>query len=218
MSNPDGELGDIREEYHGAGLTEADVDPDPLTQLRRWLDDAVAAEVLEPTAMTVATVDGEGHPSARTVLLKGLDRRGVVFFTNYGSRKARELEANPACALVLLWKPLLRQLCITGTATRLPIAESAAYFATRPRGARLGAWASEQSKVIAGREVLDRRLAELEATYGEGDEIPLPPFWGGYVVAPDTLELWQGRPDRLHDRLRYSRTAAGTWVLERLSP
>ena len=212
------ELGQIRQEYPDAGLDEGDVDPDPVTQLRRWLDDAIAAEVAEPNAMTVATVDAEGRPSARTVLLKGLDQRGVVFFTNYASRKSRALEANPACALVLLWKPLQRQVCITGTATRLGREESATYFATRPRGARLGAWASEQSAVIASRGVLERRLAELEATWGEHDEIPLPPFWGGFVVAPDAVELWQGRPDRLHDRLRYSRTATGAWGLERLSP
>ncbi|MDQ3145420.1 MAG: pyridoxamine 5'-phosphate oxidase [Actinomycetota bacterium] len=212
------ELGQIRQEYPDAGLDEGDVDPDPVTQLRRWLDDAIAAEVPEPNAMTVATVDAEGRPSARTVLLKGLDQRGVVFFTNYASRKSRALEANPACALVLLWKPLQRQVCITGTATRLGREESATYFATRPRGARLGAWASEQSAVIASRGVLERRLAELEATWGEHDEIPLPPFWGGFVVAPDAVELWQGRPDRLHDRLRYSRTATGAWGLERLSP
>lgn len=200
-------------------LDEGDIEADPLVTVRRWYEEALATAMVEPGAMTLATVDAQGRPSARAVLLKGIDQRGLRFFTNHNSAKARDLAANPACAVTLVWPPLGRQIRVTGRAERVPRKESAAYFATRPRGSRLGAWASPQSDVIAGRHVLDRRLAELEATYAGTDAIPLPPFWGGYVVVPDTIELWQARPDRLHDRLRCSRPHPGDlWRLERLAP
>ncbi len=212
-------LASLRAEYRRQGLAESDVDPDPLVTFRTWLDAAVAAGLNEPNAMVLSTVDARSRPHARAVLLKGLDRRGFRFFTNHRSDKARQLAANPSCALTFVWPALARQVRVTGTADRIADAEAAAYFATRPRGSRLGAWASAQSEVIAGRDVLDRRLAELEALYADTDDIPLPPFWGGYVVVPDTLELWQGRPNRLHDRLRYSRPHPGApWHRQRLAP
>lgn len=199
-------------------LLEGDVHADALVQVARWYDDAVAAGLVQPDAMQVATVDADGQPSARTVLLKGVDDRGLSFFTSYESRKGVQLATNPRCALVLLWKPLERQVNVAGVAERLPAAESDEYFATRPRGSQVGAWASVQSAVIDGRAPLEAALAEVEARY-PGD-VPRPPHWGGYVVRPDTVELWKGRRDRLHDRLRYTRDAdadAG-WRLERLSP
>lgn len=198
-------------------MNEADLHPDPFAQFDRWLADAEASGDPEPSAMTLATVSATGQPSARTVLLRGVDPRGFRFFTNRTSRKGRELAANPACALVFRWAGPQRQVCITGRAEPLGDEESDAYFATRPRGHRLGAWASDQSTVIPSRDVLEQRLAELEAQY-PGD-VPRPPHWGGYVVAPDTFELWQNRADRLHDRLRYRRDGdAGGWLVERLAP
>ncbi|HEV2069976.1 MAG TPA: pyridoxamine 5'-phosphate oxidase [Acidimicrobiales bacterium] len=192
---------------------------DPFTLFRTWFDAVVAEEVVEPDAMVLATADGAGHPSARAVLLKGFDERGFRFFTNYGSAKAGDLRVNPNCALTFVWPALVRQVRVRGRAERISRTESAAYFATRARGSQLGAWASHQSEVIADREVLDRRLAELEARFPVGEEVPLPPFWGGYVVVPDSIEFWEGRRNRLHDRLRYSRTEpAGEWKVERLSP
>lgn len=214
----DAEIAQIREDHGRDGLSPADLDPDPIAACRRWLDEAVVAGVALPNAMTLATADPEGRPSARTVLLKGLDRRGLVFFTNYESRKGEELAANPACALVLCWASLGRQITATGRAERLAATASAAYFGSRPRGSRLGAWASPQSRVIENREVLDRRMAELECTYRDIDAIPCPPFWGGFVVVPDAVELWQGRPDRLHDRFRYTRASGDNWVIDRLAP
>lgn len=200
-------------------LSEADLDPDPVVAVHAWFEAAMASGTAEPSAMVLSTIDAEGRPAARAVLLKGIDQRGFRFFTNYASAKARHLAANPACALTLVWPALTRQVRITGEAQRITTEESAAYFVTRPRGSQLGAWASRQSQVIPDRGVLDRRLAELEATYPGTDTVPLPPFWGGFVVVPSTIELWQGRPDRLHDRLRYSRAAPNqTWQVERLSP
>lgn len=201
------------------GLSESDLDDDPLITFRAWLELAIAVGIPEPTTMVLSTVDAEARPSARAVLLKGLDERGLRFFTNHGSAKAAHLAANPACALTFVWPALGRQVRVTGRAERLDEAESAAYFATRPRGSRLGAWASPQSEVIASREVLDRRLAELEAAYAGTDDIPLPPSWGGYLVVPETVELWQGRRNRLHDRFRYRRPHSGApWHRERLAP
>jgi pyridoxamine 5'-phosphate oxidase len=176
----------------------------------------VEANLHEPNAMTLATVSGEGRPSARTVLLKGYDGRGFVFYTNYEGRKARELEANPACALLFYWGELERQVRVEGLASRLPGGESDAYFASRPRGSRLGAWASEQSRPVRDRSVLEERTRALEAEY-EDREIPRPPFWGGYRVEPETIEFWQGRENRLHDRISYRREG-GAWRLERLQP
>jgi len=199
-----------------AGLDVSDVHPDPVVQLRRWLQAAIAADVAEPTAMTLATADAHGRPSARTVLLKGLDGRGAVFFTNYASAKARDLEANPRAALVLLWVALARQVRITGAVARTTAEESDAYFATRPPGSRLSAWASPQSAVVADRDELTRRVAEVAARHPAG--LPRPPHWGGYRVRLDEVELWQGRPDRLHDRLRYASTGPATWRVERLAP
>jgi pyridoxamine 5'-phosphate oxidase len=200
-----------------AGLVEADVDPDPMVQFGRWFDDAEAADLVEPSAMTLATATAEGVPSARMVLLRGVDQRGFVFYTNYDSRKAAELAANPLAALVFWWGELQRQIRVEGPVERTSQQESAAYFRTRPLGSRLSAWASPQSRVIPGRAVLDERVADLAAGHPDGD-IPLPPFWGGYRLVPEVVELWQGRPNRLHDRLRYTRAADGRWRIERLAP
>lgn len=210
-------MADLRREYMQQGLAEADLDADPFRQFRVWFDAAVAAGLPEPNAMTLATASPEGQPSARMVLLKGLDESGFVFYTNYESRKGDELAANPRAALVFFWVELARQVRIEGRVERVSLAESDTYFASRPEGSRLGAWASRQSQVIAGRETLERRLRALEAEYAE-QGIPRPPYWGGYCVIPATLEFWQGRPNRLHDRLRYRRLDDGSWVIERLSP
>ena len=192
---------------------------DPMLLFETWFDAVVAAGVVEPGAMVLATADAAGRPAARAVLLKGVDERGFRFFTNYGSAKAADLLGNPNCALTFVWPALVRQVRVRGRAARISRKESAAYFATRARGSQLGAWTSRQSEVIADRAVLDRRLAEVEARFPLGEDIPLPPFWGGYVVVPDSIEFWEGRADRLHDRLRYSRTEpAGEWQVERLSP
>ena len=206
----------LRREYTRAGLDAASMDADPIVQFEAWFEKVVEANLHEPNAMTLATVSGEGRPSARTVLLKGYDGRGFVFYTNYEGRKARELEANPACALLFYWGELERQVRVEGLASRLPGGESDAYFASRPRGSRLGAWASEQSRPVRDRSVLEERTRALEAEY-EDREIPRPPFWGGYRVEPETIEFWQGRENRLHDRISYRREG-GAWRLERLQP
>ena len=203
--------------YPQTGLAEGDLDPDPIAQFQRWFAAAEAAGLLEPTAMTLATATPDGRPSARMVLLKQVDAGGFVFYSNYGSRKAEELAANPRAALVFWWAALMRQVRVEGRVERTSRERSAAYFQTRPAGSRLGAWASEQSRVLPDRAALDRRVAELTARFAGGD-IPLPPFWGGYRLVPDAVEFWQGRPDRLHDRLRYRRGAAGGWTVERLAP
>jgi pyridoxamine 5'-phosphate oxidase len=195
----------------------ADLLPDPLAQFARWLEDAQAGGLELPEAMTLATADGGGRPSARTVLLKGVDGDGFRFFTSTESRKGRELQENPQAALVFHW-PLepRRQVTVTGTVEPLPREETDAYFRTRPLGSRLGAWASRQSTVVPDRETLERAFAEAEAAYGA--DPPLPPWWGGYLLRPDRLEFWQNRPNRLHDRFRYSRGAGNAWTLERLAP
>lgn len=198
-------------------LTEGDLLPDPIAVVQRWFAEAQASGIPQPDAMTLATAAPDGRPSARAVLLKGIDERGFAFFTNYESRKGRELAANPRAALALLWVPLERQVRVTGLVERLGAEESDAYFATRPRGSQLGAWASEQSRPLADRATLERRVAELEARYA-GTEVPRPPHWGGYLVVPDEIELWQGRPDRLHDRFAYARAAGGGWQHARLQP
>ncbi len=212
----DREVAALREEYTRTGLAEADVAPDPVVQFRAWFRDALAADLHEPNAMTLATTTPDGRPSARVVLLKGYDERGFVFYTNYEGRKAHELEANPLCALLFYWGELERQVRIEGRASRLSGEESDAYFTSRPRGSRLGAWASEQSRPVQGRSVLEERVRALEAEY-EGREIPRPPFWGGYRVEPHTIEFWQGRENRLHDRLVYLRNEGG-WKIVRLQP
>jgi pyridoxamine 5'-phosphate oxidase len=233
-------IADLRREYSLGGLDRQDLAADPLAQFGKWFGEASAAQAgsrwrkigiafyklwhaalghspADVNAMVLATVDKDGAPSARTVLLKGVDPRGFIFFTNYDSRKARELSENPKAALVFYWPELERQICVTGTATRLPVAESEAYFKSRPKGSRVSAWASRQSEVVAGRDVLEKQWREMEARFASGD-IPLPPNWGGYVLAPASIEFWQGRPSRLHDRFRYIRQGDNSWVMERLSP
>ncbi|HXG12558.1 MAG TPA: pyridoxamine 5'-phosphate oxidase [Gemmataceae bacterium] len=198
-------------------LHEADMDPDPLRHFRVWLDQARAFGLPQPDAMTLATATPDGRPAARVVLLRGFDERGFVFFTNYESRKGQELAANPRACLVFYWAELERQVRIEGHVERVTPRESDEYFATRPRDSRLSAWASPQSQVIPSREVLERRMAELQAAY-EGSDVPRPPHWGGYRVVPTSIEFWQGRASRLHDRLRYVRLDAGGWLLQRLAP
>ena len=209
-------VADLRKEYTRAGLTESDMDPDPVEQFRRWFEEALAADLHEPNAMIVATASPDGLPSARVVLLKGFDDRGFVFYTNYEGRKGRELEENPRAALLFYWGELERQVRIEGTASRVSEEESDAYYAGRPRGSRLGALASEQSRVVGSREVLEGRIKNLEAEY-EGRDVPRPAFWGGYRVEPEAMEFWQGRENRLHDRLVYRRGDGG-WKMERLQP
>jgi pyridoxamine 5'-phosphate oxidase len=206
----------LRKEYTRAGLDKGDVDPDPIVQFYEWFEKVIEADLHEPNAMILATATGEGRPSARTVLLKGYDEQGFIFYTNYEGRKARELEANPTCALLFYWGELERQVRIEGRASRLSTEVSDAYFLSRPRGSRLGAWASEQSRPVEDRSVLEERVKALEAEY-EGREIPRPPFWGGYRVEPEVIEFWQGRENRLHDRLVYRRSE-GEWTIERLQP
>jgi pyridoxamine 5'-phosphate oxidase len=210
-------IADLRREYRVAGLRRADLDPDPIVQFKKWFDQATAAESVEANAATLATADKKGRPSARIVLLKGVDERGFTFFTNYNSRKGRELTANPQAALVFYWPTQERQVCIAGDVTRLSREESEAYFKTRPKGSRLAAWASHQGEVVENRAVLESRLKELQAKYRNG-EVPMPAYWGGYILSPVRIEFWQGRPSRLHDRFSYSKKADGAWRIERLAP
>jgi pyridoxamine 5'-phosphate oxidase len=207
----------LRREYTRGGLKESDIDPNPIEQFRTWFDEALASNLHEPNAMTLATATPGGRPSARIVLLKGFDERGFVFYTNYEGRKGEELEANPYCALLFYWGGLERQVRIEGQVRPVPDKESDSYFAGRPRGSQLGAWASEQSRPVRGRGPLEKRLRELEVEY-EGREVPRPPFWGGYRVEPQTIEFWQGRENRVHDRLVYRRSEDGGWRRERLQP
>ncbi len=203
-------------EYDRLTLRESDVDPDPIRQFSKWFEEAITIGVIEPHSMALATSTPDGRPSVRIVLLRGCDERGFVFFTNYESRKAIELEANPRAALALHWHELERQVRIEGRVERISAAESDAYFQTRPAGSRLGAWASRQSEVIAGRESLESRYEELQSRYPDG-EVPRPENWGGYLVVPDAMEFWQGRSNRLHDRLLFSKQGSG-WIIERLAP
>jgi pyridoxamine 5'-phosphate oxidase len=211
------ELAALREEYARSGLTESDLAPDPLTMFRRWFDEAVASGLHEPNAMVVATADAGARPAARLVLLKGLSDDGFVFFTNTRSRKGEELAANPACARLLPWHPLERQVRVDGTAAPLSADAVATYFASRPRGSQLGAWASHQSREVTGRDELTAAYDEAAARFPEPEPVPVPEEWGGYVVRPDAVEFWQGRPGRMHDRLVYRRTDDG-WRTVRLAP
>lgn len=226
-----GDLAALRRDYRQAGLRRADLHPDPVEQFRRWFEQARAAELLEPNAMVLSTSDGE-RPSSRTVLLKAYDQRGFVFFTNYGSRKARQIGQQSMVSLLFPWYALERQVAIEGRAVKISTAESLAYFSSRPWGSRIGAWVSQQSAVISSRQILELQWQHMKERFARG-EIPLPPSWGGYRVVPDSIEFWQGRENRLHDRFLYSRSAvsvaedsdgsdrpdgSGGWRIERLAP
>ncbi len=211
------DLAALRREYADRGLDVADLDPDPLVQFQRWFEAAVAAGVPEPNAMTLATVDVGGDPDARVVLLKGVDARGFSYFTSYASTKGEQLAERPRAALVFVWLDLGRQVRVVGAVERLPAEESDVYYAGRPRESRLGAWASDQSALLPGRAALEARFAAVTARFA-GSEPPRPEHWGGYLVRPERVELWQGRPHRLHDRLRYRRGDGAGWIVERLSP
>ncbi|HEY5752848.1 MAG TPA: pyridoxamine 5'-phosphate oxidase [Chthoniobacterales bacterium] len=209
---------ELRREYARAGLRRSEMDPDPFREFAKWFDAAVASGNAEPNAMTLSTTNIDGFPSSRTVLLKVFDARGFCFFTNYGSRKARELAENPRASLTFFWYNLERQVSIAGSVERTSSEESAKYFHSRPRGSQLGALVSTQSEIIPNRAFLEQRLAELEAQYAGFNEIPLPDFWGGFRLKPVRFEFWQGRPNRLHDRFQYVLTDAGSWQMDRLSP
>jgi pyridoxamine 5'-phosphate oxidase len=233
-------IADIRREYNLTGMRRSDLEANPIAQFRKWFDQASGArvsgrirkfciklykallmasgaEVMDLTAMTLATADNQGRPSARIVLLKGVDQRGFVFYTNYDSRKGQELAENPQAALVFYWPEQERQVCVAGEVSKLPTAESDAYFKSRPRGSRLGACVSHQSAVIRDRAALEAQWNQMEAQYA-AQEIPRPPHWGGYLLCPARIEFWQGRPNRLHDRFRYTRQPDKTWHIDRLSP
>ena len=208
----------LRQEYRNAGLSEADAPAEPLALFQRWWVEALGAALAEPNAMVLATVAPDGHPAARSVLLKGFDERGFVFYTNRGSRKAAHLASAPVAALLFPWVDLQRQVEVEGTVEPVSDAEADAYFVTRPRDSQLGAWASRQSSVLGGRDELEQRAKEMASRY-EGRAVPRPPFWGGYRVVPRRVEFWQGRPGRLHDRLCYQREhPRSRWTMERLAP
>lgn len=210
------DLSELRLSYTAAGLLESDIDPDPFRQFELWMNQAIAMGLLEPNAMTLATTDASGQPNARTVLLKGFDASGFVFYTNYQSRKGREITGNPKVALLFYWGPLERQVRILGKASRVSEEESDAYFESRPIGHQVGAWASNQSDVLSGREAIEESLAAMAKRFEPGP-VPRPQYWGGFRVEPHTIEFWQGRANRLHDRLEYARDGEA-WTLRRLSP
>ena len=210
-------LADLRKDYSLAGLAEKDLAKDPFRQFERWFQEAEAAKIPEPNAMVLATANREGRPSARAVLLKGLDGRGFVFYSNHESRKGRELDVNPHATLLFPWFALERQVIVEGAVTKVAREESEAYFHSRPQASQLAAWVSQQSSVIPGRKVLEDSMRELEKKYA-GSVVPLPAHWGGWRLMPETVEFWQGRRSRLHDRLRYRREKDGDWSVERLAP
>lgn len=212
------EIENLRKEYTARTLEVEEAQKDPFQQFEEWFAEAVRAQLPEPNAMTLATVDAGGQPSARIVLLKGFDREGFVFYTNYHSRKGEEMQENPRVALVFLWLELQRQVRIEGSVERIDPEESTRYFQSRPRGSQIGAWASPQSTVIDRRDVLEQRYATLERQYEEAEVLPRPAHWGGYLVRPHRLEFWQGRVSRLHDRIQYRLVEGEKWVIERLAP
>jgi len=210
-------LADLRKEYSSKTLLETDVELNPVDQFQKWWAETINSQIIEPNAMTLATASSDGMPAARIVLLKGFDKNGFVFFTNYKSYKAMHLEENPKACLVFFWKELERQVRITGLVKRIPERESDAYFLSRPEGSQVGAWASDQSQVIESRKWLENRYLELTEEFKE-KKIKRPPYWGGYVVNPVIIEFWQGRPSRLHDRIQYTLEENGSWKIERLAP
>ena len=214
----DAYIADLRQNYTLTGLTKADIDADPIKQFQAWFQQALDADVIEPNAMTLATATPEGKPTARIVLLKGVDARGFVFYTNYESQKGQQLITNPYAALVFLWKKLERQVRIEGKVEQLSTAESAKYFQSRPKASQLGAWASAQSRVIPNRQVLEQKLIELQEQYSDDVTVPLPEHWGGFRIIPNRIEFWQGRPSRLHDRLVYDLQDDASWSIDRLAP
>ncbi|MDJ0737110.1 MAG: pyridoxamine 5'-phosphate oxidase [Nostocaceae cyanobacterium] len=211
------DIGDLRREYTQKGLRRKDLQPDPFHQFEIWFQQACRADILEPNAMILATASADGEPSQRTVLLKYFDREGFVFFTNYESKKARQIGENPQVSLLFPWLILERQVQIMGTAAKISTGESLKYFATRPRGSQIGAWCSQQSTVISSRQLLEMEFTKMREKFIHG-EVPLPSFWGGYRVVPKSFEFWQGRPHRLHDRFLYSRADDGSWNIQRLAP
>lgn len=211
------DLSDFRKEYSSRGLHREDLSDDPTEVFDRWFAQATELGVHEPNAMTLATVSPEGMPFQRTVLLKGFDRKGFTFFTNYSSRKAAQIAVNPSVCLLFPWITLERQVIVQGRAEKIPTAESLKYFATRPRESQIGAWVSNQSEVISSRKILLQKIEEIRTRFKDG-EIPLPSFWGGYRVVPETIEFWQGGPARVHDRFLYTRRLDGAWEINRLSP
>lgn len=214
---PEMNLEDLRRNYASRSLDLPDLNPSPFAQFDLWMREAIETKVLEPNAMSLATVDVAGQPTNRTVLLKGFDERGLVFYTNYDSQKARDIAANARVALLFPWLPLERQVSVNGRAQKITAAESLKYFLSRPRDSQIGAWASRQSEVITTRSLLEQKFAEMKAKFAAG-EIPLPSNWGGYRVVPEMFEFWQGRPNRLHDRFRYTRQPDNSWKIERLMP
>lgn len=210
-------LSEMRRNYAEQSLDLADLQPSPFAQFDHWMRQAIESQLLEPNAMSLATVGPGGQPTLRTVLLKGFDENGFVFYTNYGSAKAREIAGNPQVAILFQWLPLERQVSVTGRAEKISAAESLKYFLSRPRESQIGAWASQQSEIITTRSILEGKFAEMKAKFVSG-QIPLPSFWGGYRVTPASFEFWQGRPNRLHDRFRYAQDAGTDWKISRLMP
>ena len=211
------DIENLRQQYTRAGLRRQDLKPDPFEQFEIWFKEACAANLLEPNAMILATASAQAEPSVRTVLLKYFDREGLIFFTNYESRKSRQIQENPQVSLLFLWLPLERQVQIIGTAAKISTADSLKYFTARPRGSQIGAWSSQQSSIISSRQILEMQFEQMKQKF-MNHEVPLPSFWGGYRVIPRSFEFWQGRPNRLHDRFLYSRPDQESWQINRLSP